>query len=208
MSTDGDKAYFASNEMSGAGGWDLYSFSMPEKHKPKRVLFLSGDLINENGKNVDDVKIEIFNLKTQLKTVHQTESGKYAIALTLGKDEDVILTLNKDGYAFNSNYISSEDKSYKSPKTKNFEIKKLEMEKSFKINDILFEFNSFEINHISMSILSLFSQYLKQNQDLVVAIEGHTDSIGNKVENFYLSKERAKSVYDYLIKSGIQEAET
>ena len=80
--------------MSGAGGWDLYSFSMPEKHKPK-VLFLSGDLINENGKNVDDVKIEIFNIKTQLKTVHQTESGKYALALTLGKDEDVILTAIK-----------------------------------------------------------------------------------------------------------------
>ena len=205
VSTDGNKAYFASNEMSGVGGWDLYSFSMPDKHKPKRVLFLSGDLTNEYGKYVDDVKIEIFSLKTQSKSVHKAESGKYAIALTLEKDEDVILTLNKDGYAFNSNYISSKDKSYKSPKTENFEIKKLENGKSFKINDILFEINSFEINHISMSILSLFSEYLKQNQDLVVAIEGHTDNIGNKIENLYLSKERAKSVYDYLIQSGVQK---
>ena len=101
--------------------------------------------------------------------------------------------------------ISSKDKSYKSPKTENFEIKKLENGKSFKINDILFEINSFEINHISMSILSLFSEYLKQNQDLVVAIEGHTDNVGNKIENLYLSKERAKSVYDYLIQSGVQK---
>ena len=205
VSTDGNKAYFASNEISGVGGWDLYSFSMPDKHKPKRVLFLSGDLTNEYGKYVDDVKIEIFSLKTQSKSVHKAESGKYAIALTLEKDEDVILTLNKDGYAFNSNYISSKDKSYKSPKTENFEIKKLENGKSFKINDILFEINSFEINHISMSILSLFSEYLKQNQDLVVAIEGHTDNVGNKIENLYLSKERAKSVYDYLIQSGVQK---
>ena len=191
--------------MSDVGGWDLYSFHMPDKHKPKRVLFLSGDLKNENGKYVDDVKIEIFNLKTQSKTVHKTESGKYALALTLEKDEDVIITLNKDGYAFNSNYISSNDQSYKSPRKKNFEIKKLENGKSFKINDILFEFNSFEINQISMSILSLFSEYLKQNQDLVVAIEGHTDNIGNKIENLYLSQERAKSVYDFLIQSGIQK---
>ena len=205
VSTDGEKAYFASNEMSDVGGWDLYSFHMPDKHKPKRVLFLSGDLKNENGKYVDDVKIEIFNLKTQSKTVHKTESGKYALALTLEKDEDVIITLNKDGYAFNSNYISSNDQSYKSPRKKNFEIKKLENGKSFKINDILFEFNSFEINQISMSILSLFSEYLKQNQDLVVAIEGHTDNIGNKIENLYLSQERAKSVYDFLIQSGIQK---
>ena len=56
-----------------------------------------------------------------------------------------------------------------------------------------------------MSILFLFSEYLKQNQDLVVAIEGHTDNIGNKIENLYLSQERAKSVYDFLIQSGIQK---
>ena len=46
---------------------------------------------------------------------------------------------------------------------------------------------------------------MKQNQDLVVAIEGHTDNVGNKIENLHLSKERAKSVYDYLIQSGIQK---
>ena len=40
VSTDGNKAYFASNEMSGVGGWDLYSFSMPDKHKPKEFYFL------------------------------------------------------------------------------------------------------------------------------------------------------------------------
>jgi len=56
-----------------------------------------------------------------------------------------------------------------------------------------------------MSILSLFSEYLQQNQDLVVAIEGHTDNVGNKIENLYLSEERAKSVYDYLIQSGVQK---
>ena len=56
-----------------------------------------------------------------------------------------------------------------------------------------------------MSVLSLFSEYLKQNQDLVVAIEGHTDNVGNKIENLYLSQERAKSVYDFLIQSGIQK---
>ena len=205
VSTDGEKAYFASNEMSGVGGWDLYSFSMPDKHKPKRVLFLSGDLKNENGKYVDDVKIEIFNLKTHSKTVHKTRFGRYAVALTLEKDDDVILTLNKNGYAFNSTYISSNDKSYKSPSIKNFEINKLDNGKSFKINDILFEVNSFEINQISMSILNLFSEYLKKNNDLVVKIEGHTDSIGDITENLYLSKERAKSVYDYLIQLGVQK---
>ena len=56
-----------------------------------------------------------------------------------------------------------------------------------------------------MSVLSLFSEYLKQNQDLVVAVEGHTDNVGNKIENLYLSQERAKSVYDFLIQSGIQK---
>ena len=62
-----------------------------------------------------------------------------------------------------------------------------------------------------VSILDVFRLSLDKIEndgeipDLVVGIEGHTDNVGNKIENLYLSKERAKSVYDYLIQSGVQK---
>jgi outer membrane protein OmpA-like peptidoglycan-associated protein len=39
--------------------------------------------------------------------------------------------------------------------------------------------------------------------DIRVVIEGHTDSNGDKYSNQLLSENRAKSVYDYLIKVGV-----
>ena len=41
VSTDGNEAYFASNNLDGAGGWDIYSFELHDGAKPDRVLLLS-----------------------------------------------------------------------------------------------------------------------------------------------------------------------
>ena len=42
VSTDGNKAFFASNNLNGIGGWDIYSFDLHEKAKPERVFFIKG----------------------------------------------------------------------------------------------------------------------------------------------------------------------
>jgi len=44
---------------------------------------------------------------------------------------------------------------------------------------------------------------LQKSPDLKIEIGGHTDRSGNEVNNRKLSKQRAKFVYDYLIKKGI-----
>jgi tetratricopeptide (TPR) repeat protein len=56
VSTDGNTAYFASNQLEGVGGWDIYSFALHDDAKPERVLFLKGDLTGENGMVLEDVE--------------------------------------------------------------------------------------------------------------------------------------------------------
>jgi len=85
------------------------------------------------------------------------------------------------------------------------EIDKIESGKTFEINNIYFKTNSFNITDITRSILTEFSRYLKENSNLELLISGHTDNSGDKKENMVLSENRAKSVYDFLIKSGISE---
>ena len=44
---------------------------------------------------------------------------------------------------------------------------------------------------------------MKKNPDMVIELSGHTDKSGNEATNKSLSKERAKFIYDYLIKEGV-----
>ena len=40
--------------------------------------------------------------------------------------------------------------------------------------------------------------YLIKNPELKIEIQGHTDDLGNDIDNLILSDKRAKAVYDYL----------
>lgn len=206
VTTDGQTAYFCSNKLDGIGGWDLYSFDLYEKVKPKRVLFLKGDIKDSKGLLVDSVSMELKNITTNEVTKISVNGGKYVSALTLEDSDDVLITFNKEGYAFNSHYISSTDESFSGPAKMDVEINKVESGQTFELNNIYFATDSFNINKVTKSILTEFSNYLKKNENLELLISGHTDDIGTKEDNLILSTNRAKSVYTFLVESGIDES--
>jgi OOP family OmpA-OmpF porin len=49
------------------------------------------------------------------------------------------------------------------------------------------------------------AETLKMNPGWLIEVAGHTDSVGNEVANQGLSDRRAKTVYDFLIKYGVEE---
>ncbi len=206
VTTDGQTAYFCSNKLDGVGGWDLYSFDLYEKVKPERVLFIKGDIKDSKGILVDSVSLELKNITTNEITKISVNGGKYVSALTLEDSDDVLITFNKEGYAFNSHYISSTDESFSGPAKMDVEINKVESGKTFELNNIYFATDSFNINKVTKSILTEFSNYLKENSNLKLLISGHTDDVGNKEDNLILSTNRARSVYTFLVESGVDES--
>ena len=205
VSTDGNRAYFASNQLNGVGGWDIYSFVLHKEARPKRVLFLKGDLVDDNGKIMRDVELKIQNLKTKESQSIYVNEGSYATSITLDDSDDVLVTVKKNGFAFNSRYISSKDTSFLSPSKLNFTLQSLESGKSFKLNNVYFETNSDIINQKTKHILTAFSSYLKENLDLKVQINGHTDDIGTDLDNMNLSKRRAFNVLSFILNQGIDK---
>ena len=203
VSTDGNTAYFASNHLDGVGGWDIYSFSLHDGAKPERVLFLKGELLNENGQVLEDVELEIKNLKTNKVTSVKVSAGTYVSALTLDDDSDVLITVKKEGFAFNSTFIASDDTSFFTPTELNIELQSLEKGKSFNISNIFFSTNSYEINDLAQEILIEFSSYLKLNNSLVIEVNGFTDDIGDFNDNQILSENRANAVRNLILKNGI-----
>lgn len=51
--------------------------------------------------------------------------------------------------------------------------------------------------------LGKIAEQLKGNSDVHIAIEGHTDSVGNDEKNMELSEKRANAVRDYLVSNGV-----
>ncbi|EMO28856.1 OmpA family protein [Leptospira interrogans serovar Bataviae str. HAI135] len=71
------------------------------------------------------------------------------------------------------------------------------------MDSIHFSLGSYQILENSFSILENLNSYLKENSNVKIKITGHTDLNGDTQENLILSRNRANSVKDYLVKKGI-----
>ncbi len=68
---------------------------------------------------------------------------------------------------------------------------------------VFFDFNGATLRPESYEILDRVVALLIQQDTIVAEVGGHTDSRGNPDANAKISRDRAKAVYDYLIKHGI-----
>jgi OOP family OmpA-OmpF porin len=71
---------------------------------------------------------------------------------------------------------------------------------------INFETGKSDIKAESQPTIEQIVEMLKQNPDLKISIEGHTDNVGSDKSNQTLSENRAKSVMDALIAKGIDKS--
>jgi len=205
-STGGRYGYYASNSIKGSTGYDVFSFELYPKARPQAVMLQKGEVKADGPDSVVSATIELKNTFTNELTRINVDSvtGKYAFVANL--DHDVVMTIKKKGYAFESEYISANDSSNIGPVKKNILLEKIDVGKSYTINDILFDINSYEINDTIKAVINEFSDYLVQNPRLTVTIEGHTDNVGNPTDNLILSQNRARSIYDYLVSKNIDKS--
>jgi len=203
VSTDGRSGYFASNKLKGLGGWDIYTFPLYKEARPERVLFLKGALKNENNQMITDGRVELKNTRTKEITTVDVDSltGKYVAVVAF--NDDHILTVKQPGKAFSSEYLSMSDSTLNKPKQLDVEIQQIEVGKNYRINSIYFETNSAEVNLQTISIIEELAGFLNENPTVNIAIQGHTDNVGDAQTNLKLSQDRSRHVYETLVKNGI-----
>ncbi len=216
VSIDGEIAYFSSHV---GGKWNIYSFELYEEARPQKVAIIKGELKDPFGEPIEDATIEITyensDEVTEIKV--NGDDGKYAAIIKTEEKQDVMVTVKKEGYAFDSKVIEKQEiekiASRKSEqgrqrsveiKGKDLDVKELKVGEAYTINDILFATNSSFLNNRSKFILKGFARFLLENPTITVAIQGHTDDLGDDAENLVLSEERAEAVKNYLISLGIE----
>ena len=72
--------------------------------------------------------------------------------------------------------------------------------------DVLFDFNKAELKSNAYPNITKLAQFLQENPDRKVIVEGYTDSVGSANYNQTLSERRANSVRMALVRAGVDPA--
>ncbi|MEZ4937547.1 MAG: OmpA family protein [Crocinitomicaceae bacterium] len=193
---------------------------------------LTGKIIDGLDGMPCDADIEIINIsKDELVSNFRSngENGEYSVSVEPGTE--YALSVSKPGYVFKSqNFKIAPGEGYRRYElnVELFEVEDIladnsnnnnnnnndnnnnnnsdnngKVQHTFRLNNILFRFDSYELTSIAKRDLNKLLTLLKENQSVKIQINGYTDSRGAKAYNIKLSKNRAKAVKDYLVANGI-----
>ena len=205
VSIDGKEAFYSSRQN---GDWNIYSFELYEEARPQAVAMIKGELKDDKGNPVSDASIQIeyenSDDRTEIKV--NGDDGKYAAIVKIEEAQDIMVTIKKEGVAFDSKLIEKESFGAGDPiiRDNKLSVRELKEGEAYTINDILFASSSAELNENSKFILKSFAGFLIDNPTINVSIQGHTDDLGEENKNLILSENRAKSVMNYLVSMGVK----
>lgn len=185
----------------GVGRYDLYSFDLYPEARPQSIAFQNFEAKDDKGEPIVGAIAEIKNTVTKEKTyaVVDSTTGKGMFVVNLEKKDKLVITIKKDSIAFNSTVIETKNITPTSTQpVMNLVVAKAEKGKSFVIDNIYYNTNSAEIQEESKVVLMSFVDYLLENPNITIEIQGHTDNVGNPKDNDALSSNRAFSIKQFL----------
>lgn len=207
VSTDGRRVYYASKMFKDQPQKhiNVFSFELYEEARPDEVMLLKGNLKNKDGSVPKEAEISVSSSGSDEKQNFKvdTADGKYTAVIRMDKKRDYVVSAKGKDLAFNSFKISGKDTA--TYVDQNIETEVMEVGKSYEIPNITYATNRAALSQESTATLEAFVEYLKENPDLKISIEGHTDNVGNANDNLTLSTERAFSVMEYLQEAGISK---
>ena len=166
------------------------------------------DLIEYKVVDLENSFVLEINIKPEIKSGLLTLStNKFNISESLSSSNALIELENKGQYnlrLISNNYFIL-DTILNIQKSSSVNLNLLEIKKGNRktLSQINFKRSSTELTEQSIPYLENLLHIFKEN-DVKVIIEGHTDNSGDYKLNVKLSKDRANTIKDYLIKKGIE----
>jgi outer membrane protein OmpA-like peptidoglycan-associated protein len=207
IAANGKDAFIAAEKEQGYGGLDIYGFELYEDARPRATGFLRGVVYDAVSKKKLAGKVELIDLVTG-KTIVEANANKLTgeFLVCLQGNHDYALNVSNEGYLFYSENISLKNQPYAAPQTADVPLYPIVPGAKIVLKNIFFETDKFNLKDESKVELDKLYQFLTANPKVKVEIGGHTDNTGDKQKNIVLSNNRARAVYDYLVKAGIPAA--
>jgi len=204
LTAEGSHAFYSSNSLGGNGGFDIYTFELPEKLRPHLVTYVKGIVKDAKTKVSLEAAVEIIDLQKD-ESVYgdysDPDEGSFLATLTTGKNYG--LNISKAGYLFYSQNFSLVGHEAGKPYILAVLLQPIEVGGKVILNNIFFDTNKFDLKPESIAELQKLVDFMNVNPSLKIEISGHTDNVGNDQLNQTLSENRAKAVYQYLVENMI-----
>lgn len=207
LSLDGKTAYFSSNRLTAKErpDYDLFTFSLPLECRGNPVTYVQGTVrsgVNQKGLEANIVFRSTDKSDNTTISVSASPDGHYLICLPAGNRYAVLI--EHPGYSFFSQSFDLNDSTAFHPYEFDVELFPLVEDHPAKsnrivLNNILFPSGSANLLSESTFELERILQFLLENPDIRIRIEGHTDNVGLPEDNLNLSRQRALSVIHWLM---------
>lgn len=200
----GEVAFFSSDR-PGSKGLDIYQFELAPRVRPNPVSYVMGKVYDEDSQQPLCAKIALIDLDDNT-LVSQTEScwerGEFLMCLPLGKE--YAFNVSKPGYLFHSeNFALKQVRKADNPIKLNIPLSAIEIGNATVLRNIFFETGKYNLLGQSKAELEKLITFLKNNPKVKIEISGHTDNVGSQEMNQTLSENRARAVYNYLVKHAV-----
>ena len=205
MPAEGDYAYYTKEDS--LGDMNIYRLEMPLFYEIDPVITITGRVLDANTQQPLAATVSYETLEDGVEVGRvQTDpvTGEYKIALPAGKEYQYVVKI--DGYLPISENVDLTNQKESKSFTNDMILVPVQQKSEIVLNNVFFNFDSYALLAKSKSELDRMVKVMKDNPAIQVSIIGHTDNIGTEPYNLGLSKRRAKSVVEYLIANGIDEA--
>lgn len=200
----GEYAYFSS-ENNSMGKTDIYRIRLPQEMRPEPVVLVRGKVLDEKTKEPIQADIIYETLSDGREigvATSNPNTGEYTIILPAGEKYG-FLAQAEDYMSEGQNLDLTAIDEYKEM-TRDLFLIPIRLNESVVLNNIFFAPSSWELTKDSKPELLRVHEFLLQHPKIKVEIGGHTNDACSDDWCNKLSTNRAKSVYDFLIKKGIR----
>ncbi len=171
---------------------DLYSFPLPMEAQPLATVPVTGTLTDSlTGKPFGGI-VSIIDLDQGIEVAPKFLKPDGSFRFDLINNRNYLLVIQGD------DFFRIEEVFYLSGP---LELKKVTepLASKVKFESIEFDIGKSGLKEEMYADLNKIINFLYDNPDFKLSISGHTDSFGSNEVNLRLSKERAKSIYDYIV---------
>lgn len=202
----GNRAYFSSDgREEGVTAKNIYMFNLPEPFRPDPVLYVKGRVFDiETGETLPaDFELkDLASGEVIVTTQSNRFSGEFLVCLPVGGK--YAFKAEHPGYMFYSGHFDlHKGHSLEKPYRLDIGLQPVRAGAKMVLENIFFELDSYDLRAESKIELDGLVDFLRDNPTVSILIGGHTDNLGQAAYNQALSENRAKSVYAYLVKGGV-----
>nr|ARK13789.1 flagellar motor protein MotB [Fibrella sp. ES10-3-2-2] len=213
VSASGAKAYYSFEEQKEGVSQKsrIYTFDLPAtlREQVRPVNYLKGLVTDARTSKPISATLDLIDVRTNQsisRISSDAQTGQYIAVLPAGGE--YALYVSAPGYLFKSLSFNYTDKT--STETGmglgvslDAGLEPISLTSKEVLNNLFFEYAQYELSGKSQTELERLAEFMKVNPSVRIEIAGHTDDRGDPAANLDLSRKRAQTVVDYLVRMGV-----